>query len=228
MIRAIHPSRTAPSLLQGLKDLGFTRPTPIQADAIPLALAGQDLLACAMTGSGKTAAFLLPILHQPDGRAARHDARAGADADARAGGADRRRPERSRRAHAADRGRGLRRRRHGAAGARVPQRRRRHRRHARPPARSLPAVVREARRPAVPGARRSRSHARHGLPARHPPRPAPPAAAPADAVLQRDDAAADRGAVARDAEERRRRSTSSGVRRRRSASRTRSIRCRSI
>jgi ATP-dependent RNA helicase RhlE len=52
-----------PSLLQGLKDLGFSRPTPIQADAIPLAMAGQDLLACAMTGSGKTAAFLLPILH---------------------------------------------------------------------------------------------------------------------------------------------------------------------
>jgi ATP-dependent RNA helicase RhlE len=52
------------SLLQGLKDLGFTRPTPIQADAIPLAMAGQDLLACAMTGSGKTAAFLLPILHR--------------------------------------------------------------------------------------------------------------------------------------------------------------------
>jgi ATP-dependent RNA helicase RhlE len=53
-----------PSLLQGLKDLGFTRPTPIQADAIPPAMAGQDLLACAMTGSGKTAAFLLPILHK--------------------------------------------------------------------------------------------------------------------------------------------------------------------
>jgi ATP-dependent RNA helicase RhlE len=52
-----------PSLLQGLKDLGFSRPTPIQADAIPLAMAGQDLLACAMTGSGKTAAFLLPILN---------------------------------------------------------------------------------------------------------------------------------------------------------------------
>src|SRR5512139_92015 len=53
-----------PDLLKGLKDLGFTRPTPIQADAIPPALAGRDLLACAMTGSGKTAAFLLPILHR--------------------------------------------------------------------------------------------------------------------------------------------------------------------
>jgi ATP-dependent RNA helicase RhlE len=52
------------SLLHGLKDLGFTRPTSIQADAIPPALEGKDLLACAMTGSGKTAAFLLPILHR--------------------------------------------------------------------------------------------------------------------------------------------------------------------
>jgi ATP-dependent RNA helicase RhlE len=53
-----------PSLLKGLKDLGFTRPTAIQGDAIPFAMAGRDLLACAMTGSGKTAAFLLPILHR--------------------------------------------------------------------------------------------------------------------------------------------------------------------
>src|SRR5437867_9119733 len=53
-----------PSLLRGLKDLGFTRPTAIQSDAIPPAMAGRDLLACAMTGSGKTAAFLLPILHR--------------------------------------------------------------------------------------------------------------------------------------------------------------------
>ena len=52
------------SLLAGIRDLGFTRPTPIQADAIPPALGGRDVLACAMTGSGKTAAFLLPILHQ--------------------------------------------------------------------------------------------------------------------------------------------------------------------
>jgi ATP-dependent RNA helicase RhlE len=53
-----------PDLLRGLKDLGFHRPTPIQADAIPPALEGRDVLACAMTGSGKTAAFLLPILHR--------------------------------------------------------------------------------------------------------------------------------------------------------------------
>jgi ATP-dependent RNA helicase RhlE len=51
-------------LLKGVKELGFTRPTPIQADAIPPALEGRDLLACAATGSGKTAAFLLPILQQ--------------------------------------------------------------------------------------------------------------------------------------------------------------------
>jgi ATP-dependent RNA helicase RhlE len=53
-----------PDLLKGIKELGFTRPTPIQAEAIPPALAGRDVLACAMTGSGKTAAFLLPILHR--------------------------------------------------------------------------------------------------------------------------------------------------------------------
>ena len=51
-----------PDLLRGVKEMGFTRPTPIQQDAIPPALAGRDVLACAMTGSGKTAAFLLPIL----------------------------------------------------------------------------------------------------------------------------------------------------------------------
>lgn len=52
------------SLLKGLKELGFNRPTPIQTDAIPPALEGRDILACASTGSGKTAAFLLPILNR--------------------------------------------------------------------------------------------------------------------------------------------------------------------
>src|SRR5919106_5821073 len=51
-------------LLTGIRELGFTRPTPIQADAIPPGLQGRDVLACAQTGSGKTAAFLLPILHR--------------------------------------------------------------------------------------------------------------------------------------------------------------------
>jgi len=51
-------------VLRGLKELGFQRPTPIQDQAIPPAAAGKDVLACAMTGSGKTAAFLLPILHR--------------------------------------------------------------------------------------------------------------------------------------------------------------------
>ena len=53
-----------PDLLKGIRELGFTRPTPIQLAAIPPALSGRDVLACAMTGSGKTAAFLLPILHR--------------------------------------------------------------------------------------------------------------------------------------------------------------------
>jgi ATP-dependent RNA helicase RhlE len=61
-----------PSLLKSIRELGFSRPTPVQADAIPPAMAGRDVLACAQTGSGKTAAFLLPILHnlmeRPRGR----------------------------------------------------------------------------------------------------------------------------------------------------------------
>jgi ATP-dependent RNA helicase RhlE len=52
-----------PALLRGVEKLGFVRPTPIQSQSIPHALEGRDLLANAVTGSGKTAAFLLPILH---------------------------------------------------------------------------------------------------------------------------------------------------------------------
>src|SRR4051812_42846247 len=57
-----------PDLIRGVKDLGFTRPTPIQTDAIPPALAGRDVLAAAATGSGKSAAFLLPIAHRLIGK----------------------------------------------------------------------------------------------------------------------------------------------------------------
>jgi ATP-dependent RNA helicase RhlE len=53
-----------PDLLRGVAALGFQAPTAIQRDAIPPAMAGRDMLACAMTGSGKTAAFLLPILQR--------------------------------------------------------------------------------------------------------------------------------------------------------------------
>jgi ATP-dependent RNA helicase RhlE len=51
-----------PALLRGISDMGFSEPTPIQIAALPAALAGRDVLASAMTGSGKTAAFVLPIL----------------------------------------------------------------------------------------------------------------------------------------------------------------------
>jgi len=55
-------------LLRAVDALGFTVPTPIQKDAIPPACARRDVLACAMTGSGKTAAFLLPILERLIGK----------------------------------------------------------------------------------------------------------------------------------------------------------------
>ena len=52
----------APEILQAVRDAGYERPTPIQAAAIPLALKGRDLIGLAQTGTGKTAAFTLPIL----------------------------------------------------------------------------------------------------------------------------------------------------------------------
>ena len=57
-----------PDLLRGVEQMGFAVPTPIQKDAIPPAMQGQDVLACAMTGSGKTAAFLLPLMQHLHGK----------------------------------------------------------------------------------------------------------------------------------------------------------------
>jgi ATP-dependent RNA helicase RhlE len=54
-------------LLRGIKELGFKNPTPIQEQALPPAIEGRDLLACAMTGSGKSAAFGLPLIHRLGG-----------------------------------------------------------------------------------------------------------------------------------------------------------------
>ncbi|MDG2527655.1 DEAD/DEAH box helicase [Caulobacter endophyticus] len=54
----------AKPILKALTDKGYTQPTPIQAQAIPIVLKGRDLLGIAQTGTGKTAAFALPILHR--------------------------------------------------------------------------------------------------------------------------------------------------------------------
>ena len=53
-----------PNILNAIKDAGYTTPTPIQAQAIPIVLQGIDVLGCAQTGTGKTASFTLPIIER--------------------------------------------------------------------------------------------------------------------------------------------------------------------
>src|SRR5262245_42074703 len=57
-----------PLLVQAIREMRYSEPTPIQAQAIPAVMTGRDLIATAQTGTGKTAAFLLPVLHELLGR----------------------------------------------------------------------------------------------------------------------------------------------------------------
>lgn len=72
-------------ILEGVRALGFTTPTPVQAQAIPQVLAGRDVIASAQTGTGKTAAFALPILQviEAASRTAREEQARAMAADAR-------------------------------------------------------------------------------------------------------------------------------------------------
>src|SRR2546430_2135951 len=66
----------APELLRAVAEEGYEQPTPIQQEAIPLALAGRDLIGSAQTGTGKTAAFMLPILQRLANTGVQHVLRA--------------------------------------------------------------------------------------------------------------------------------------------------------
>ncbi|MDP2237612.1 MAG: DEAD/DEAH box helicase [Bacteroidales bacterium] len=54
----------APPVMEGVEAMGYEKPSPVQEAAIPLIMKGNDLIACAQTGTGKTAAFLLPLMHK--------------------------------------------------------------------------------------------------------------------------------------------------------------------
>jgi ATP-dependent RNA helicase RhlE len=68
--KTIHPFRQlglSEAIIRGVEAAGYTEPTPIQSQAIPLVLSGRDVIGSAQTGTGKTAAFALPILHRLEG-----------------------------------------------------------------------------------------------------------------------------------------------------------------
>ena len=183
----------SPDVLRAVVDSGYTTPTPIQEQAIPVVLTGRDVLGSAQTGTGKTASFTLPMIDDPGRRARQgaHAALADPRADARAGDPGRRELRPLRQVPQAEPGAADRRRILRRPAAQARPRRRRADRDAGPAARSLRARQDPDERRQDPRHRRSRPHARHGL---HPGCRAhrlPDAEDPADAVLLRDHAAGD-------------------------------------
>ena len=63
-INSFHDFGFDPQIIDGLDSIGFETPTPIQQQIIPLILQGKEVIGCAQTGTGKTAAYLLPVLHR--------------------------------------------------------------------------------------------------------------------------------------------------------------------
>jgi len=53
-----------PGIMEGIREQGYTTPTPIQLESIPSIMQGRDIIGLAQTGTGKTAAFVLPVLHR--------------------------------------------------------------------------------------------------------------------------------------------------------------------
>ena len=172
---------------------GYTEPTPIQVQAIPVAVTGRDVLGIAQTGTGKTAGFVLPMLARLEtGRARARMPRSLILAPTRELAAQ---VEQSFEKYginhkltrrAADRRASL-----PTSSSEARPRRRRADRHAGAPARSLRARQDPADRRRDPRHRRSRPHARHGLHSRHRENLQAAAAAPADAVLLGHHAARD-------------------------------------
>lgn len=72
IVVTFHDFSFDPRLLESLDAMGFRTPTPIQEKAIPVILEGNDLLACAQTGTGKTAAFILPVINRMMNSERRH------------------------------------------------------------------------------------------------------------------------------------------------------------
>ena len=156
-------------VLAAVQAAGYPAPTPIQEQAIPHVLARRDVLGIAQTGTGKTAAFTLPMITMLEtGRARARMPRTLILEPTRELAAQveesfdqvRRQAEAQRRA--GDRRRVVRR-----SGHQAHPRRRRADRHPRPPARSFRARTPAAHRRRAAGDRRSRPHARHGLHSRH-------------------------------------------------------------